>query len=100
MPCLRYLVALGMVNEMTIKERIEAKLSDHLKPSKLMVIDESEDHIGHSGYVQGGETHFRVVLRSEKLKGKTRIECQRTVYRILEKEMKDRVHALSLDVSE
>ena len=89
-----------MTDEMKIKERIESKLLTHLKPSKLLVIDESEDHIGHSGYVQGGETHFKVVLRSKKLKGKTRIECQRTIYKILNEELKDRVHALSLDVSE
>jgi len=89
-----------MTDEMKIKERIESKLLTHLKPSKLLVIDESEDHIGHSGYVQGGETHFKVVLRSEKLKGKTRIECQRTIYKILNEELKDRVHALSLDVGE
>ena len=89
-----------MAKEMTIKERIESKLSNHLAPSKLLVIDESDDHIGHSGYVQGGETHFKVVLRSKKLKGKTRIECQRTIYKILNEELKDRVHALSLDVGE
>ena len=85
---------------MRIKERIEQKLSQHLKPYELLVTDESEDHIGHSGYVQGGETHFKVVLRSKKLKGKTRIECQRTIYKILNDELKDRVHALSLDVGE
>ena len=89
-----------MTDEMKIKERIESKLLTYLKPSKLLVIDESEDHIGHSGYVQGGETHFKVVLRSTKLKGKTRIECQRTIYKILNEELKDRVHALSLDVGE
>ena len=85
---------------MKIKERIESKLLTHLNPSKLLVIDESENHIGHSGYVQGGETHFKVVLRSKKLKGKTRIESQRTIYKILNEELKDRVHALSLDVGE
>ena len=41
---------------MRIKERIEQKLSQHLKPYELLVTDESEDHIGHSGYVQGGNT--------------------------------------------
>ena len=97
---LKEIEVLLMVDEVSIKERIESKLSNHLKPSKLLVIDESEEHIGHIGYVQGGETHFKVILRSRKLKGKTRIECQRTIYRILDKEIRERVHALSLDVSE
>tara|TARA_B100000963_G_C22353722_1_gene548470 strand:+ start:94 stop:351 length:258 start_codon:yes stop_codon:yes gene_type:complete len=85
---------------MSVKETIEQKLTYHLKPSQLIVIDESEDHIGHSGYVQGGETHFRVFLRSKKLKGKTRLDCQRSVYKILQTEMKESIHALALDLGE
>ena len=85
---------------MGVKEKIEQKLTYHLQPSTLIVTDESNDHIGHSGYVQGGETHFRVFLRSKKLKGKTRLDCQRTVYKILETEIKDKIHALALDVGE
>ena len=85
---------------MRIKERIEQKLSQNLKPYELLVTDESEDHIGHSGYVQGGETHFKVFLRSKKLKGKTRLEKQRLIYKLLELELKERVHALSLDIGE
>ena len=85
---------------MGVKERIEKKLTYHLEPSTLIVKDESEDHIGHSGYVQGGETHFKVFLRSKKLKGKTRIEKQRLIYKLLELELKERVHSLSLDIGE
>ena len=85
---------------MSVKEKIEKKLRYHLKPSNLIVTDESEDHIGHSGYVQGGETHFRVFLRSKKLKGKTRLESQRIVYKILQSEMKTSIHALALDLGE
>ena len=73
---------------MSVKDTIEQKLTYHFKPSKLIVTDESEDHIGHSGYMQGGETHFKVFLRSKKFKGKTRLESQRIVYKILHSEMK------------
>ena len=85
---------------MSVKETIEQKLTYHFKPSKLIVTDESEDHIGHSGYVQGGETHFSVFLRSKKFKGKTRLDRQRAVYRILQTEMKESIHALALDLGE
>ena len=85
---------------MRVKEKIEEKLKYHFKPSTLIVTDESEDHIGHSGYMQGGETHFKVFLRSKKFKGKTRLESQRIVYKILQSEMKNRIHALALDLGE
>ena len=83
---------------MSVKETIEQKLTYHFKPSKLIVTDESEEHIGHSGYVQGGETHFRVFLRSKKFQGKTRLDCQRIVFKILKKEMTESIHALALDL--
>ena len=85
---------------MSVKETIEQKLTYHFKPSKLIVTDESADHIGHSGYVQGGETHFSVFLRSKKFKGKTRLDRQRAVYRILQTEIKETIHALALDLGE
>ena len=85
---------------MSVKETIEQKLTYHFKPSKLIVTDESEEHIGHSGYVQGGETHFSIFLRSKKFKGKTRLDRQRAVYRILKAEMKESIHALALDLGE
>ena len=42
-----------------------------------------------------GGTHFKVFLRSKKLKGKTRIDKQRLIYKLLELELKERVQLIS-----
>ena len=84
---------------MTYSERITQKLTEAFAPSHLEVIDESEQHRGHGGYREGGETHFRVVMKSEAFADMSRVARQRAVYKTLAAELEERVHALALDIS-
>ena len=81
-------------------ERIKKKLNENFSPSLLEVIDESDLHAGHSGARPEGETHFKVRMTSKSFKNMSRVERQRAVYRVLKRELDERVHALSLDLSE
>ena len=80
-------------------ERIKKKLQKNFSPRELEVIDESDQHAGHSGAQPGGETHFRVRMTSDKFIGKSRVENQRQGHRVLEAELQERIHALSLELS-
>ena len=80
----------------TIATRIEAKLRGEFSPVALTVEDESARHAGHAGAREGGESHFRVRIVSEKFHGLTRVERQRLVYAVLADEIADGVHALAL----
>ena len=84
---------------MNYAERMETKLRDTFSPSHLEIIDQSEDHIGHGGYREGGQTHFKVVIKAKYFNGLTRVSQQRAVMTLLKPEMDERVHALALDVS-
>jgi BolA protein len=79
--------------------RIEAKLRAAFSPEALEVIDESEGHRGHGGWREGGETHFRVVMRAAALDGLGRVERSRAVHRVLADELAGGVHALALDLA-
>ncbi len=81
---------------MSVAERIEAKLKAAFQPERLEVVDESHRHEGHSGWREGGETHFQVTLVSEAFKGLSRLERQRAVYAALSEEMAGPVHALQI----
>jgi BolA protein len=81
---------------MSLREVIISILTKELTPIYLEVTDFSERHKGHSGYREGGETHFDVVIVSNVFSGKSRIERQKIVYKILEEEMKSKIHALTL----
>jgi len=80
-----------------VTEQIQKKLNDSLSPSHLEVIDESEGHRGHAGYREGGESHFRVVIRSVAFEGQSRVARQRMVMKALAEELKGPVHALAID---
>ena len=80
----------------TIATRIEAKLRVEFSPVALTVEDESARHAGHAGAREGGESHFRVRIVSEKFHGLTRVERQRLVYAVLADEIAGGVHALAL----
>ena len=81
---------------MTVKENIELKVNKAIKSEFLEVIDESHKHAGHVGASPEGETHFHINMTSAELDGKTRVERQRLIYKILAEELAGPVHALSL----
>lgn len=78
-----------------IRERLELQFS----PEELEVIDESEKHIGHAGYQEGGQSHFRVRMRAAALGGQSRIAQHRAVHAALGPDLINRIHALALELS-
>ena len=83
---------------MTVKQRIEAALTEALKPTSLEVIDESHKHAGHMGARPGGETHFHIVVTSAAFEGLNRVAQQRLVNKVLAEELAGPVHALSMEL--
>ncbi len=83
---------------MSVTSQIIEKLTAEFAPTSLDVIDESEQHRGHGGWREGGESHFRVVMSASKLSGLSRVAQQRAVYAALKEELAGPVHALALDV--
>jgi BolA family transcriptional regulator, general stress-responsive regulator len=83
---------------MTIKENIESKINKSIKADFFEVIDESSKHAGHIGAKPEGETHFHINMLSEEFNGKSRVERQRMIYKILVDELAGPVHALSLSL--
>lgn len=82
---------------MNMLSRIESRLQA-LEPLRLQVLDESAQHRGHGGWREGGETHFKVTVVSAAFAGMSRVARQRKVYKLLESEFADGVHALALTV--
>ena len=81
---------------MTMRERIEAKLTAAFSPSFLSVADDSHHHAGHSGSREGGETHFSVTIASPAFTGKSRVDMHRAINTVLADELAERVHALAI----
>jgi BolA protein len=75
------------------------RLNSALSPSRIDLIDDSEQHRGHGGYNPAGESHFTLHIESPAFAGKSRVERQRMVYAALGDLMRERVHALSIRAS-
>lgn len=83
---------------MTRQDRIAAALNKVFQPLELEVSDESDQHHGHGGWREGGETHFRVRLVSAAFVGVSRIARHRLVTDALADEFAGGLHALAIQV--
>ena len=82
-----------------VGKTLERKLSAAFQPFVLNVIDESNQHAGHSGSHPEGESHFRVTIMADAFKGKSRVACHRMVNEVLAQELKTRIHALAIEAA-
>ncbi len=76
------------------------RLNSALSPTRIELIDDSEQHRGHGGYNPAGESHFTLRIESRAFQGKSRVERQRMIYTALGELMDARVHALSIRATE
>ena len=79
-----------------VATEMRRRLVSALGPSRIELVDDSEQHRGHGGYNTAGESHFSLSIESPAFAGKSRVERQRMVYAALGDLMDARVHALSI----
>ena len=72
------------------------RLNSALSPTRVDLVDDSQQHFGHGGYNPAGESHFSLAIESPAFSGRNRVERQRMVYAALGDLMESRVHALSI----
>lgn len=75
----------------TIKQRLQA-----LEPISLQLVDESEQHHGHSGWRDGGGTHWRLAIVSPRFAGQSAVARHRMVYQAVGELMHNPIHALAI----
>ena len=77
-------------------EEMEHRLRAAFEVEALALEDESEQHRGHAGWREGGNTHFHIALQSPVFKGMSRIARHRAVHIALGADLVARIHALRL----
>ncbi len=81
---------------MSVGNRIELSLRQALQPLHLSLINESHQHAGPAT-----DSHFKLVLVSEKFDGLSKLKRHQQIYKLLEQELMRNgvggtVHALAL----
>jgi BolA protein len=79
-------------------ETLERKLQNRFKPSRLVIINESNDHKGHQGFKEGIVTHIKIQIEAEELKGKSLVASHKLIYEAINQEMQSGLHAIAIEV--
>ena len=77
---------------MIVQRGIETKLQNALEPAHMEVINESHMH----SVPPGSESHFKVILVSDRFEGETLVARHKRVNALLRDELQGGVHALSM----
>ena len=74
---------------------VKKKLTDHIKIEYLKIEDKSFLHKNHAGN-QEGKFHIKITLNSTELTNMTRLESNKKIYKILDKELKETIHSIQI----
>lgn len=79
-----------------MSKKIYDKIYKELKPDFLEVIDESHLHKGHGNFIGESGTHLRIIINSTELSKLSKIKAHQRIYKILDDELKQNLHALAI----
>ena len=77
---------------------VKKKLTDEIDIERIEIEDKSFLHKNHAGN-QEGRYHLKIIMSSSELKSLSRIESNKRVYKILDKEMKEYIHSIQILIS-
>jgi BolA family transcriptional regulator, general stress-responsive regulator len=77
---------------------VKKKLIDQIDFESIKIEDKSFLHKNHIGN-QEGKFHLKIILNSSELKILSKIESNKKIYKILDKELKENIHSIQILIS-
>tara|TARA_S200000501_G_C20302702_1_gene516533 strand:+ start:21 stop:281 length:261 start_codon:yes stop_codon:yes gene_type:complete len=77
---------------------VKKKLNDEIIIDYINIEDKSFLHKNHSSH-QKGKFHLKLIISSVELRKLNRIESDKKIFKILNKEMKENIHSLQILIS-
>ena len=77
---------------------VKKKLQDQIKIESINIEDKSFLHKKHAGN-QRGKFHLKINLNSIELKKMNKIDSNKKIYKILDKELKEFIHSIQILIS-
>ena len=78
-------------------DQIIKKLKDKIEIEEIEIVDNSSKHKGHK-FFSPEKFHLHLKIRSIYLKSISRLNAQKLVMKILEKDLKTKIHALEISI--
>ena len=77
---------------------VKKKLQNQINIENIKIEDKSFLHKNHAGN-QEGKFHLKINIISSELKTMNKIESNKKIYKILDKEMKESIHSIQILIS-
>ena len=77
---------------------VKKKLTDQINIESIEIEDKSFLHKNHAGN-QKGRYHLKIILNSNELKLMNRVESNKKIYKVLDKELKEHIHSIQILIS-
>ncbi len=74
---------------------VKTKLQSKINIERINIEDKSFLHKNHAGN-QEGKFHLKITLKSIELKKLNKIESNKKIYKVLDKELKEYIHSIQV----
>tara|TARA_B100000029_G_scaffold508035_1_gene593975 strand:+ start:56 stop:316 length:261 start_codon:yes stop_codon:yes gene_type:complete len=74
---------------------VKKKLEDNFKIEKIIIEDKSFLHKNHASN-QSGKFHLKLNINSEELSKFNRLEGNKKIFKVLNKELKEYIHSIQI----
>ena len=82
---------------MQLFEQIRKKINNELETQNITLIDNSRFHNKHKSF-DPSKSHIKIIIQSDDLKKMSKIEAHKKIFSILKDEMKNKIHALQIEI--
>ena len=79
-------------------EVVKEKITKEIILEKIDIEDKSFLHKGHKNN-SPNKFHIKIIIISDELKSKRKIESTKRIYKILENELKNYIHSIQLSIN-
>ena len=78
-------------------EIVKIKLNKNIVCDKIEIEDKTFLHEKHSSH-EKNKFHIKLIIKSDYLKKKNKIESTKEIYKMLEEELKNNIHSIQLSI--
>ena len=82
---------------MSFFSEIKDKINKKINPENVILIDNSGLHTKHKSF-DPNKLHLKIIIESEELKKMNKIAAHKKIFSILKEEMKNKIHALEIEI--
>ena len=77
---------------------VKKKLQNQINIENINIEDKSYLHKNHTGNEEG-KFHLKLILKSNELKKMSRIDSNKKIYKVIDKEIKQFIHSIQILIS-